>query len=130
MRLLIALLVALVLVGCGDEVAQEEPEQPDPGEPDEPEEPVEEGDVVEGTLGGDPQLEGGCAWLDADGGRYEVIWPDGYEIGFDPLRLLGPDGETVATEGEVVRVRGRLATDVVSICQVGEIYQATEVVTD
>ena len=86
-----------------------------------------EADLV-GTLGGDAQLEGGCAWLETDAeGRVEPRWPDGYRVAFDPVRLLGPDGEIVAEAGDTVRVTGMVADDVMTICQVGPVFEVTEV---
>lgn len=118
--------LALLLVGCP---AAEEPTRPDEAieEPDEA--TKEEEQVLEGTLGGDAQLEGGCAWLENDEGRFEVRYPDGYEVAFEPVRLVGPDGDTVAEEGDVVRVRGRIGGDVVTVCQVGTVFDAQEVLT-
>lgn len=88
----------------------------------------EDGMEITGTLGGDAQLEGGCAWLDAgDGTRYEVLYPDGYRIQFDPVQLVDPDGEVVASEGDTLTVRGEARKDMASICQVGELFEAREV---
>jgi hypothetical protein len=115
-RLAVVLLVAPVLAGCPGPTEEGPVTAPEP-------EPAD----LEGTLGGDADLEGGCAWLDVDDERYEVFWPEGYEVAFDPVRLLGPDGETVAEEGEVVRVRGEVAEDVVTICMVGTPFEATDV---
>lgn len=81
---------------------------------------------LSGTLGGDAQLEGGCAWLDAGGTRWQVAYPDGYTVTFDPLRLTGPGGE-VAAEGDTVTVTGAPAEGVATICQVGPVWQATAV---
>lgn len=87
------------------------------------------GSAFTGTLGGDAQLEGGCAWLDTEEeGRVEPRWPDGYRVAFDPVRLLGPDGEVVAEEGDTVAVDGEIAGDVMTICQVGPVLEVTEVV--
>lgn len=81
-----------------------------------------------GALGGDAQLEGGCAWLETKReGRVEPRWPDGYRVAFDPVRLLGPDGEVVAEEGDTITVRGEIAGDVMTICQVGPVLRVTEV---
>lgn len=86
-----------------------------------------EADLV-GTLGGDAQLEGGCAWLDTEAeGRVEPHWPEGYRVAFDPVRLLGPDGEVVAEAGDTVRVSGAIAGDVMTVCQIGPVFEVTEV---
>lgn len=89
----------------------------------------DEADLV-GTLGGDAQLEGGCAWLETDAeGRVEPRWPEGYRVAFDPVRLLGPDGEVVAEAGDTVGVSGTLADDVMTVCQVGPVFDVAEVLT-
>ncbi|MBW3562655.1 MAG: hypothetical protein KY437_09170 [Actinobacteria bacterium] len=91
--------------------------------------PISSGAAFVGTLGGDAQLEGGCAWLETETeGRVEPRWPDGYRVVFDPVRLLGPDGETVAEEGDTVEVHGEIADDVMTICQVGPVLEVTEIV--
>lgn len=121
MRVVGIMIAVLLLAACGDTPASDEPTAPDnavDGEGD---------DVLEGTLGGDPRLEGGCAWLDTGDGRFEVVYPDGYDIVFEPVRLLDPEGRTVAEEGDVVRVRGRVADDLMSVCQVGTIFEAEQV---
>lgn len=84
------------------------------------------GATVTGTLGGDPALEGGCAWLDTPQGRYQVIYPEGYEVTFEPLRLEGPDG-IVAAEGDSLTVHGEESDALVSVCQVGTLFTATHV---
>lgn len=83
--------------------------------------------AITGTLGGDESLEGGCAWLDTADGRYQVLWPDGYTVEFGPVRLLGPEGEVVADAGQTLTVEGEPAEDMMSVCQVGELWQATAV---
>ncbi len=81
-----------------------------------------------GTLGGNAQLEGGCAWLETESeGRVEPRWPDGYRVAFDPVRLLGPDGEVVAEEGEEIEVEGSIDRDLMTICQVGPVLRVTQV---
>ena len=80
-----------------------------------------------GVLGSDA-IEGGCAYLQApDGGKYEVLYPDGWELRMSPLELVAPDGTVVARAGDEVTVRGAEA-DMVSICQIGPIIRASEVV--
>ena len=79
-----------------------------------------------GVLGSDA-IEGGCAYLQApDGGKYEVIYPDGWELRMSPLELVAPDGTVVARAGDEVTVRGAEA-DMASICQIGPIIRASEV---
>jgi hypothetical protein len=80
-----------------------------------------------GMLGSDA-IEGGCAYLQsADGRKYEVIYPDGWTLHMSPLELVAPDGRVVAEAGDEVTIRGTPA-DMASICQIGPIIQATEVV--
>lgn len=131
MRLLAVTLMvmSMLLASCGQDPAagpvqdDQAPDDDEVGSPD-------GGELLEGTLGGDPDLEGGCAWLDTGDGRFEVMYPSGYEIAFEPVRLVGPDGDTIAEEGEAVHVRGHVAQDRMSICQVGAIFQASEVVSE
>ena len=86
------------------------------------------GGMYTGTLGSDA-IEGGCAYLQtADGRRLEVIYPDGWTIRRSPLALVDPSGQVVAGAGDEVTIRGVEASDRVSICQIGPIVQATEVV--
>lgn len=131
MRLVaVALMVAgmALVASCGqDPVAG----PPDNGvERDEGPDDAQDEQVLEGTLAGDPQLEGGCAWLDTGDGRFDVQYPGGYEIAFEPVRLQDPDGDVIASEGDTVRVRGRVAEDVMTICQVGTVFRASEVVSE
>jgi hypothetical protein len=136
----IALLGAALLAGCGEADTGDtmSASEPDPTEasplPVEPEGgigdgagPPSEGEQLVGTLGGNAELEGGCAWVEAGGTRYEVRYPSGYEVRFEPLQLLGPDGEVVAEEGDEVTVTGAVDAEMMSFCQVGEIFVATAV---
>jgi hypothetical protein len=81
----------------------------------------------EGLLGGDPELEGGCVWLDTGQERLEIIWPEGYRITADPIELRDPTGAVVATAGDRIRVRGDVAPDVMSVCQVGRTLNVEDV---
>lgn len=84
--------------------------------------------TVTGTLGF-AEIETGCPYLEAaDGTRYEVIYPDGWELQRSPLQLVAPDGTTVARAGDEVTVRGSVAGDMASVCQIGPIFRATDVV--
>lgn len=86
------------------------------------------GEELVGTLGADA-VEGGCGYLQAaDGTRYEVVYPSGWELQLSPLQLTSPDGDVVARGGEEVTVVGAEANDMASICQIGPIFRATEVV--
>jgi hypothetical protein len=85
------------------------------------------GTSLTGVLGGDAQLEGGCIWLETDQGRIEPMWPAGYTVTTDPVTLLDPQGEPVAEEGDRITVTGGPAQDVATVCQVGEVWNVTEV---
>ena len=75
------------------------------------------------------EVETGCPYLEsADGTRYEVMYPDGWELRRSPLQLIAPDGSTVARAGDEVTVRGSVADDMASICQIGPIFRAIDVV--
>lgn len=79
-----------------------------------------------GRLGSD-SIEGGCTYLQtADGRKLEVIYPDGWQVRRSPLELVAPDGRVVAGAGDEVTIRGSEA-DMVSICQIGPIISAVEV---
>ena len=87
------------------------------------------GDLT-GTLGL-AEIETGCPYLEsADGTRYEVMYPEGWELRRGPLQLIAPDGSTVARAGDEVTVHGSVAGDMASICQIGPIFRATDVVVD
>ena len=82
--------------------------------------------TVTGTLTFD-DIEGGCSFLATDSGtRYEVTYPDGWILDRRRADLRGPLGQW-ARAGDTVTVRGTVATDRSSICQVGPIFVATEV---
>lgn len=82
--------------------------------------------TVTGVLGFD-DIEGGCSFLATDSGvRYEVLYPEGWTLDRRQAELRGP-GACVARAGDAVTVRGTVATDRSSICQVGPIFVATEV---
>src|SRR3954452_18161257 len=73
-------------------------------------------------------IEGGCVYLQtADGQKYEVIPPEGWELQKAPAAVVSPGGQVVAKAGDVITVRGNEA-DMMSICQIGPIIQATDIV--
>jgi hypothetical protein len=82
--------------------------------------------MVTGTLAFD-DIEGGCSFLETEAGtRYEVIYPEGWILDRRRADLRGPNGES-ARAGDSVTVRGTVARDRSSICQVGPIFVANEV---
>lgn len=133
MRLIIGLACAVALAACtaGEGPAPSEEGSMEPRQSLHPESIAPSGLEREltGTLGAD-SVEGGCAYLEsAQGTKYEVIYPDGWRVQASPLQLTDPDGQVVATGGEPVTVRGAEARDMGSICQIGPIFLATEVVS-
>jgi hypothetical protein len=82
--------------------------------------------IYSGTLGSDA-IEGGCVYLDTIDGRIEVLYPDGWLVRKAPVALVDPSGQVVAGAGDRVTIRGDEATDMVSICQIGPIVRAVEV---
>jgi hypothetical protein len=92
-----------------------------------PKSPAAGGNTYTGVLRSDA-IEGGCVYVQAaDGQKYEVIPPDGWELQKAPAAFVSPDGQVVAKAGDIVTVHGTEA-DMMSICQVGPIIQATDIV--
>jgi len=136
-RRAVVLVVLAIVAGCAapqrPPSTSEEPmsssPQPSPRPSMEPasEQPAPDGESLVGVLGAD-SVEGGCSYLQAeDDTRYEVIYPDGWRVQMSPLQLLDPNGAVVAEGGDEVMVRGSVADDMASICQIGPIFQAIEV---
>jgi hypothetical protein len=56
-----------------------------------------------GRLGGEPP----CLWLEYDTGqRTIVIWPAGFTARADPVRIVAPDGQVIATVGDLIEGGG------------------------
>jgi hypothetical protein len=72
-------------------------------------------------------VEGGCPYLEVDGTRYEVMYPAGWQANASTGDLRDPTGEVVARAGETITVRGSVASDMASTCQIGPIFRATAV---
>ena len=51
----------------------------------------------------------GGALLENEFGQTRVRWPDGYKVVVDPVRLYGPFGSLIATEGDAVYVGGGMS---------------------
>jgi len=145
MRLAIILAAVLALTACAGAGTPSSPEAPSidpspsssspspttsmqPSSPQPTRAPGGVGEELVGTLGADA-VEGGCGYLQAaDGTRYEVVYPSGWELQLSPLQLTSPEGEIIARGGDEVTVVGAEAGDMASICQIGPIFRATEVV--
>lgn len=92
-----------------------------------PKSPTGGGNTYTGVLRSDA-IEGGCVYLlAADGQKYEIIPPDGWNLQKAPAAVVSPDGQVVAKAGDVITVHGNEA-DMMSICQIGPIIQATDIV--
>jgi hypothetical protein len=120
-RITIVAALLSVLAACGPAPADEATAASTPVDG-----PSASARTLTGLLGGDPDLEGGCVWLDTDDGRVEVLWPDGYGASADPVQLRDEDA-VVAREGDEVTITGGPAADRVSTCQVGTLWTATSV---
>ncbi len=149
MRLVLSLTLVAVLAACAS-TGSGPTDSPDPTDSATPEatpsmdptfreslrpatakpDPVGGGVELVGILGAD-SIEGGCAYLEADDGtRYQVVYPDGWQVRASPLQLANPAGEVVATGGDDDhRPRQGGIDDMVSICQIGPMFRAIEVVT-
>lgn len=121
MRITIVAALLIVLAACGSAPADEATDASTPTDG-----PSASARTLTGLLGGDPDLEGGCVWLDTDDGRVEVLWPDGYRASADPVRLRADDA-VVARGGDEITITGAPAADRVSTCQVGTLWTATSV---
>ncbi len=133
MRVLALVLIALSLAACaatgGSSITPSPDESPsDAASPTgAPSEGAPEGDPLTGVLGAD-SVEGGCGYLQAaDGTKFQVIYPDGWELSLNPLELRAPDGDVVAVGGDTVTVIGEAAPDMASICMIGPIFRASAV---
>lgn len=118
MRLIYVLGLTIALTGCAQATTG--------GASDAGPSPSPQGSV-QGVLGGDAELEGGCVWLETDTERVEVLWPEGYRADVDPIELRDPAGAVIATEGDRLTVHGEPATEQMSSCQIGALWEATDV---
>ena len=83
--------------------------------------------TITGVLGFE-DIEGGCAFVGAaDGIRYEVVYPEGWALDRSSGELRCDDG-WIARVGDAITIRGSVATDRSSICQIGPIIIASEVI--
>lgn len=74
---------------------------------------------ITGVLQGDASE--GCLWLEGpDGERTSVLWPPGYAAMFDPVRLVGPEGDVVANGGDQLQAGGGLYREEIPRCQYGD----------
>lgn len=79
--------------------------------------------LLEGTLRGDPGLDGGCVWIEfGDGVRSTVAWPPAWGARFTPdgVELLDDTGAVVAREGDRLAMGGGGRDEPLDRCQVGQ----------
>ena len=77
------------------------------------------------------EIEGGCTYLQAaDGRKLQVIYPEGWQLTKSPLALIAPDGSVHSKGGDRVSVKGSEANDIATICQIGPVIRATEVLAN
>ena len=99
-----------------DPAQSETPFDDDPGE-------------ITGILRGDQAQGIDCIWLtDPHGNRWEIIWPVGYrqEV-VEGVATLSLEGQVVAVAGDPITVRGTRSRDFGSVCMIGIVYEASEV---
>lgn len=83
--------------------------------------------TISGVLSMDT-IEGGCPHLASDDGtRYEVIYPEGWRVSRTSAELTDPQGRVAARAGTRLTLRGAIASDMASTCQIGPIFRATDV---
>jgi hypothetical protein len=134
---LLAAIGVVVISACsvGDELQSSGPDQPTPAMSDDFTRPSATGaekslppvsSTISGILAFD-DIEGGCAFVEAaDGTRYEVVYPEGWMLDMPKRELRTDDGQVVRA-GEALTIRGTVASDRSSICQIGPIFIATDV---
>lgn len=90
--------------------------------------PPAKGEPLSGRLGF-TEIEGGCSYVEtADGTRYQVLYPQDFAIDPSNGDLTGPDGAVVVPLGGELQLRGAVDPEMVSICQIGPIFRASEVI--
>jgi hypothetical protein len=82
--------------------------------------------LLEGTLNADPSDAWGAWVVTSGGGRVNVLWPPGFAISFDSpkARLLGRNGQQLATVGDPLRLGGGTADDPTTFgaCEVNGVF--------
>ena len=123
---MLAAVLVTVLSACATDGGQPSPTEDPTDAPPFQTAPAGGERTITGTFGGDAQLEGGCAWIDQGGTRWNVQYPAGYTLTLSPVRLTGPEGFR-ADPGETITVTGRELKDVMTTCQIGPVFEATTV---
>ncbi|WP_370323753.1 hypothetical protein [Euzebya sp.] len=89
------------------------------------------GDVsfpVTGELGL-AEVEGGCAYIEVDGQRYELIADPDADLAVDGGNAVvaSGDGEVIARAGDQITVDGSIDDGIATFCQIGPVIVASEV---
>jgi hypothetical protein len=71
---------------------------------------------LEGSFGGTVTGDSGCAWIESDGERYELIGSGVWRIRNVPLSVQDQTGHIVARIGDPIRVLGQLSAPLGSGC--------------
>lgn len=58
---------------------------------------------------------------------YELALPTNYHGQINPVRIVGPDGNVVATEGDLIEVTGDVPASYGSFCMIGPVLRATDI---
>jgi len=65
--------------------------------------------LARGTLEGGVVRGAYCVWLATNGGQSPIVWPAGYHVRRNPLKLLNSQGAVVASGGDSITVEGGAA---------------------
>jgi hypothetical protein len=90
---------------------------------------VGRGALLAGVLDGDAQQ--GCLWVTSRvngvAARSRFTLPPSHRIAFNPARVIGPDGDVVATAGDYVELTGGATTDEPARCDTERLFEADAV---
>ena len=84
-----------------------------------------------GTFGQE-DIEGGCAFVEIDGQRYELVADPSAGLAIDPANgvIVTEDGEEVARAGATITVDGQVDAGLMTFCQIGPVLVASEITVE
>jgi hypothetical protein len=91
--------------------------------------------LASGRLGGERRDGLVCWWLSQGSFRMALLWPFGFSAVDNPLRIIGPDGQSLAAVGDDVELGGGappvdyVPTPAQDPCDVGHLYGVSVVGT-
>ena len=94
----LASVIALILVACGGASSKRYPIRPAEHAPN-PEQALTIGAFHARVINGQA-----CAGVGAH--LHPMVWPKGWQVELDPVRLVDPAGDVVAREGQTVYIGG------------------------